>query len=751
MASGKQGLYVVVWEWENKQRRWRPYSPDVTQQLERAHNKHLRTVFLRDSDPNLKNFNVNLSLMQQECEETGEAVAVRRNFYPQSSPAGQGAVWQWSGDITGDWHVYDMCVQCIIESEWATGARTVDMSKTFPLCPYIIDFCNLTQKNSRTGFVRSIRRVQQAAYPVGKPPTTPQQSQQDAGPSMYVDRPRRRGSRDEVDANFTDGKPTSFFNKMFSRNTAGCTGSGSGNKSPTSFCETEDSRSGGGGGGGGSKNGRGSNNPPKPLPRSQVPPVAKPRTNLPQHYAQQNVDSHHVPPSHPHHRQFQQDVEGHGMLASKTLRNENGVNRYGSDRTLDSDCSSLSGRRQSVDTTSTYLSMEDDHNHNVKHFSHEDRNRLTDTVVENLVRLDSDDEMADDVFSEDKEVCDVMRGIVGNSSSPRAPSPPPIGKQHSHHYRENYYHSAPSPKKQSQSSGHHSYHFTPISPEADQPVNGVKRKRTGAIASSYSQYGAGRNSLEGDSSGFSHQVQQHTYNQKSYRSSRTPVGPEDQLMRKYTRSILQPPDETCSICMCNFQESSGFSDEEDQVSGFHGNGVVSLSLCNHIFHAACIRSMIKTTPQFLECPNCKTIHGEKRGTQPDGKMKITILPQPLPGYRGIETIQITYCINDGIQGPEHPHPGRPYRAIGFPRTAYLPNNQKGKKVLGLLREAFERKLIFTIGTSVTTGIQDAVTWNEIHHKTEWTNATGHGYPDPNYLDNVLRELAIQGVSESTLV
>lgn len=31
--------------------------------------------------------------------------------------------------------------------------------------PYIINFCNLTQVKKDTGFVRSIRRVQQAAYP----------------------------------------------------------------------------------------------------------------------------------------------------------------------------------------------------------------------------------------------------------------------------------------------------------------------------------------------------------------------------------------------------------------------------------------------------------------------------------------------------------------------------------------------------------------------------------------------------------
>lgn len=46
-------------------------------------------------------------------------------------------------------------------------------------------------------------------------------------------------------------------------------------------------------------------------------------------------------------------------------------------------------------------------------------------------------------------------------------------------------------------------------------------------------------------------------------------------------------------------------------------------------------------------------------------------------------------------------------------------------------------------------MDDTVVWNEIHHKTEpFSNISGHGYPDPNYLDNVLKELSIQGVEDS---
>ncbi|KAG8036164.1 hypothetical protein G9C98_004744 [Cotesia typhae] len=86
--------------------------------------------------------------------------------------------------------------------------------------------------------------------------------------------------------------------------------------------------------------------------------------------------------------------------------------------------------------------------------------------------------------------------------------------------------------------------------------------------------------------------------------------------------------------------------------------------------------------------------------------------------------------------------------IGFPRVCYIPDNELGRRVLALLKIAFERRLIFTVGRSVTTGREDVVTWNEIHHKTELGPSTsGHGYPDVSYLERVLYELAAQGVTD----
>merc|ERR1719273_2145659 len=93
----------------------------------------------------------------------------------------------------------------------------------------------------------------------------------------------------------------------------------------------------------------------------------------------------------------------------------------------------------------------------------------------------------------------------------------------------------------------------------------------------------------------------------------------------------------------------------------------------------------------------------------------------LPGHPEHGTILVSYRMVEGVQGPEHPHPGRSYTS-----------------------PAFRRRLVFTVGTSLSLGREDCVTWAGIHHKTAVEGP--HGYPDPGYLARLEEELRERGVT-----
>ncbi|XP_028662961.1 probable E3 ubiquitin-protein ligase DTX2 isoform X1 [Erpetoichthys calabaricus] len=238
---------------------------------------------------------------------------------------------------------------------------------------------------------------------------------------------------------------------------------------------------------------------------------------------------------------------------------------------------------------------------------------------------------------------------------------------------------------------------------------------------------------------------------RANKQSRKAPNPEEVII-KYMETVDTPPDENCIICMERLSCPSGY-DEIPECKSISNKMVGRFKKCGHTLHLLCMLAMYNNGNKdgSLQCPSCKAIYGEKTGIQPKGNMDIYFIPQSLPGHPNSGTIHIVYDIPSGIQGPEHPKPGQPYSSRGFPRHCYLPDSDKGRKVLELLKVAWHRRLIFTIGTSSTTGETDTVVWNEIHHKTEMmSNSSGHGYPDPNYLDNVLLELAAQGVDESCL-
>jgi deltex-like protein len=153
-------------------------------------------------------------------------------------------------------------------------------------------------------------------------------------------------------------------------------------------------------------------------------------------------------------------------------------------------------------------------------------------------------------------------------------------------------------------------------------------------------------------------------------------------------------DEKCSICLCDVTDKK------------------TLNKCGHSFCAGCIDEAFK---HQKKCPVCSQVYGPLIGIQPYGRMYDNHRATSLLGFGLWDTIVITYRFPNATQGPDHPNPGKPY--TGTTQTAYLPNNQEGKKVLKLLKKAFEQKLTFTIRPLTTTGSDDCVVWNGIPHKT----------------------------------
>lgn len=169
---------------------------------------------------------------------------------------------------------------------------------------------------------------------------------------------------------------------------------------------------------------------------------------------------------------------------------------------------------------------------------------------------------------------------------------------------------------------------------------------------------------------------------------------------------------------------------------------VTLPVCKHLFHKECLEKWFQSSGK-QSCPSCGYLYGIMKGIilkleekqkkikilsfegpqPPNGQMTIRYIQTSLPGFPPEQygpnegpTIEITYAIPSGTQGPQNPQPGQPY--TGTTRIAYLPNNTEGKYVLSLLQKAFNDQHIFCVGKSSTTGQDNVVTWNDIHHKTQ---------------------------------
>ncbi|XP_060077694.1 uncharacterized protein LOC132557215 [Ylistrum balloti] len=216
-----------------------------------------------------------------------------------------------------------------------------------------------------------------------------------------------------------------------------------------------------------------------------------------------------------------------------------------------------------------------------------------------------------------------------------------------------------------------------------------------------------------------------------FRTEKKETREDESFMERYSVKSQMvksyPADENCPVCL----EKIDLKERTE------------LNKCHHVLCLPCAKNSFSVKPV---CPICNVVYGIVRGVQPKGHMVEVFEKESLPGFDGRGTIHIFYSFVDGKQDAEHPHPGKRYR--GTRREAFLPDNKEGQKVHRLLRKSFEQKLTFTIGISRTTGREDVVTWNDVHHKTRTHGGPERfGYPDPSYLRRVEEELAAKGIYE----
>nr|XP_026486505.1 protein deltex [Vanessa tameamea] len=147
---------------------------------------------------------------------------------------------------------------------------------------------------------------------------------------------------------------------------------------------------------------------------------------------------------------------------------------------------------------------------------------------------------------------------------------------------------------------------------------------------------------------------------------------------------------------------------------------VALAACHHVLHLRCLREHLERLRAggerpYIACLVCGAQYGRRArrrraGEQPPGSMAWRREPGALPGHPHAASILVTYDFRSGRQGARHPRPGAPYYAVGFPRHSLLPDTPLGRQVLAALRAAWERRVLFTVSASQTTGREHVVAW-----------------------------------------
>ncbi|KAF9970442.1 putative E3 ubiquitin-protein ligase dtx2, partial [Actinomortierella ambigua] len=228
-----------------------------------------------------------------------------------------------------------------------------------------------------------------------------------------------------------------------------------------------------------------------------------------------------------------------------------------------------------------------------------------------------------------------------------------------------------------------------------------------------------------------------------------------------------PKETECSVCLMALSTSQAPSSATSSTPFNKANGVVQLDAesrvvklkcCRHCFHETCIASWFHAPSTILKCPvcsvSCQPTLGRrsaqhstdsqdegcnstfpKIGPAPDGVMGYYFDPRICAYYIWFSMPGHDAWDSTNAAAPKRIHvPGENRYAI-IPFSARL-----GPLLLIRMIVAFKFGHMFRVGRSLSRNIDNVITWNGIHCRTDLANRSGFGFPQPTYEANTWDEL-----------
>lgn len=169
----------------------------------------------------------------------------------------------------------------------------------------------------------------------------------------------------------------------------------------------------------------------------------------------------------------------------------------------------------------------------------------------------------------------------------------------------------------------------------------------------------------------------------------------------------------CAICLVT-------RDENNENSKW-----INMICCKNEIHNECYDSLLNSTCSI--CPYCHTSLPNHDNIPPFGTMIIRRdKRQVIFKNNPTKLLYIEYKMDESDKySADH-------------RGAFIPDTNEGNIIMDRLIHAFIIGCVFSIGRSITRGIDNVIVWNGIHHKTSLTGI--YGFPDDTYLNRVSEEL-----------